>query len=240
MRRIAILTVAFAVLSLVFINLLVFVRRSFPLYPLASYQDAFDILTPLVLIPLYWLLYRHAATGVSNPAEELAFMAFAALWAEGQGMHLSANSIDNLIEALARNGVIDVKATSIYQLTYFFDEHLGHYIWHIGMLGLSAVLVYHEWRHAAGLTTHWGAVIAASIVYGFTYFSIFIEGQAVALGLPFALIMVALAIIWGRRLLSQRPILAFFSASWLFACLLFAVWGVLWGGFPQFSDVGLI
>ena len=111
----------FAILSLVFITLLVFLRIKFPLYPLVSYQDVFDILTPLVLIPVYWLLFRQSAGNESSLGEEIAFMVLAAVWVEGQGIHLSSNSIDNLIDALARSQVIDIKATDIYHLTYFFD-----------------------------------------------------------------------------------------------------------------------
>ena len=33
--------------------------------------------------------------------------------------------------------MIDVTKTDIYRLTYFYDEHLGHYLWHIGVLGLA-------------------------------------------------------------------------------------------------------
>ncbi len=57
MKRLSLLTLTFAMLSLVFIILLVFLRFEFPLYPLMSYQDALDVLTPLVLIPIYWLLF---------------------------------------------------------------------------------------------------------------------------------------------------------------------------------------
>ena len=240
MKRLPLLTLIFAILSLVFIILLVFLRIKFPLYPLVSYQDVFDILTPLVLIPIYWLLFRHAANNETSLGEEIAFMLLAAIWVEGQGIHLSANSIDNLIDALARNQVIDIKTTDIYHLTYFFDEHLGHYMWHIGMLGLAALLIYHEWRRPAGLLTSWGTAILAGIVYGVSYFCIFIEGQTVALGLPFALIVVMYALIWSRKMLAQRPVLAFFFVTCLVAILLFTGWGLYWGGFPQFSDVGLV
>jgi hypothetical protein len=60
----------------------------------------------------------------------------------------------------------------------------------------------------------------------------------VALGLPFALIVVLFAIIWGRAKLAQRPVLAFFFVTCLVALLLFTVWGLYWGGFPQFTDLG--
>lgn len=240
MKRVSLLTLIFAVLSLVFIILLVFLRFKFPLYPLVSYQDAFDILTPLVLIPIYWLLFKHAASDGSGLAEEIAFLVLAAFWVEGQGMHLSANSIDNLIEALARNQVIDIKPTDIYRLTYFFDEHLSHYLWHIGMLGLATLLIYRECRRPAGIATTWWAAILAGIVYGFTYFCIFLEGQTVVLGLPFAIIVVVFALISERKKLAQRPVLAFFFVACLLAFLLFTGWRLYWGDFRQITDVGLI
>lgn len=240
MKRLSLLTLVFAVLSLVFILIVILLRIEFPLYPLVSYQDVFGILPPLVFIPIYWLLFKYSASSETNLGQEIAFMVLAALWVEGQGIHLSANSIDNLIESLARNQVINVKTTDIYHLTYFFDEHLSHYMMHIGMLGLAALLIYHEWRNPAGLATTWWAAILAGIIYGYIYFGIFIEGQKVALGLPFSLILVLFAIIWGRNKLAQRPLLAFFFITCLVALFLFTGWGLYWGGFPQFTDVGLI
>jgi len=240
MKRLSLLTLAFAVCSVIFLNLLIVLRIPFPLYPLISYQDAFDLLTPLVLIPIYWLLYRFSGDGQTSPAEEVAFMVCAAIWVMGHGMHLSANSIDNLAEALAKKHVLDITATTIYQLDYFFDEQLGHYVWHIGTLALTAVLLWREWRKPAGLRTLWRAAGMAGLLYGFTYFAIFIEGQTVLLGLPFAVAVVLLALIWGRQRLAQQPVLAFFFIACLVALVLFAGWGVYWRGFPQFSDVGLI
>ena len=71
MKRLSLLTLIFAILSLVFIILLVFLRIKFPIYPLVSYQDVFDILTPLVLIPVYWLLFRQAANNEIALAKKL-------------------------------------------------------------------------------------------------------------------------------------------------------------------------
>ena len=63
MKRLSLLTLVFAILSVVFFLLLIFLRTPFGLYPLMSYQDALDLLTPLILIPIYWLLFRFAARG---------------------------------------------------------------------------------------------------------------------------------------------------------------------------------
>jgi hypothetical protein len=240
MKRLSLLTLLFAGVSVVFIQLLIFFRFGFALYPLMSCQDALDLLTPLVLIPIYWLLFKYAASEAPSLAEEMAFMVLAALWVLGQGMHLSANSIDNLIEGLARRQVVDIRPTDIYQLAYFFDEHLSHYLWHLGVLGLGALLIYREARHPSSATTAWWAASVAGLLYGFLYFCIFLEGQTVALGLPCALALVAFGLISARRKLAQRPVLAFFFIACSLALLLFAGWGVYWRGFPQFSDVGLI
>ena len=222
MKRLSLLTLIFAALSLVIILILVLLKTKFPLYPLMSYQDVFSILPPLVFIPIYWLLFKYSASTQNSLGQEIAFMVLAALWVDGQGMHLSANSIDNLIEALARNQVINIKTTDIYHLTYFFDERLSHYMMHIGMIGLAALLIYHEWRNPAGFATTWWAAILAGIIYGFSSFCIFIEGQTTALlGLPFSLMIVLFAIIWGRNKLAQQPMLAFFFITYLMALLLF-------------------
>jgi len=240
MKRLSLITLVFAVLSLSFFLLLIFLRSPFIYYPLMSYQDVLDILTPLVLIPIYWLLFKYAANDESSPVEEIVFMVLAAIWVEGQGLHLSSNSINNLAEALAKKQVIDITATSIYQLTYFYDEHLSHYMWHIGVVGFAALLIYREWRRPAGIPTTWWATIVAGLVYGISIFCIFLEGQTLVLGLPFTITITLLTLIWGRRKMAHQPILAFFFISCLVAVLLFGGWGLYWGGLPQFSDVGLI
>jgi hypothetical protein len=240
MKRLSLLTLVFALLSAFFFLLLILFRIPFPLYPLMSYQDALDLLTPLVLIPVYWLLFKAAAQGNSDQAEEIAFMVLAAVWVLGHGMHLAANSVNNLAEGLAKKGVLDITSSDIYTLTYFLDEHLSHYLWHAGILGLSILLIYREWRRPAGIETVWWAAILAGLVYGFTCFSIYLEGQTVPLGLPAGILIVLIALVLGRRKLAHQPVLAFFFISCLVATVLFVGWGLYWGGFPQFSDVGLI
>lgn len=240
MRSLSSLTLVFALLSLVLLVLLVFLRTPFPFYPLVSWQDVLDLLTPLVLIPIYWLMFRRGSHGRSSVSADIAFMVFAGVWVLGHGLHLSANSIDNLAEGLARRRELDLTGTSVYRLIYFFDERLSHPVWHLGMLGLAGLLIFTEARDPVGASTVWWVAAAAGLVYGITYFCIFLEGQTVVLGLPFAAIVTGLTLVRGRRTLGQRPLAAFFGLACLVALLLFAVWGLYWKGFPQFTDVGLI
>jgi hypothetical protein len=210
------------------------------LYPLISWQDALDLLTPLVLIPLYWCLFVHPAHGEARRSEEIAFIVLGALWVLGHGMHLAANSIDNLVENLAKSGQLDITGTEVYTLTYFLDENLSHYLWHAGVLGLAALLAWRALRSAAGVPASWGIILPAGILHGFSLFAIINEGQTVPLGFPFAILFTVILLICGRGKFSQQPVLAFLFLSFLVATLLFTGWGLYWGGFPEFSDVGLI
>ncbi|MCL7452013.1 MAG: hypothetical protein M8467_03085 [Anaerolineae bacterium] len=238
MKRLSVWTLLFAVLSLVFFILLVFLRIAFPLYPLMSYQDAFDLLAPLVLVPLYGLLFWYAARETAGLGEWIGFLVLAGFWAEGHGMHLSANSISNLMDGLARSGLIDLDGNDIYRLTHFYDEFLSHYVWHIGVLGLAALLVVREWRQPAGATTAWWATILAGVIYGFTLFAITVEGNTVPIGLPFCLALTLIGLVWGRKRLSQQPLLAFLLVSCGLASLLYIGWWLYWGEFLGLCEAG--
>lgn len=240
MKRLSLVIPTFTIFSLIFFILLILLRKDFLAYPLISYQDMADLLTPLILIPIYWLLFRTAAGRPASLVEEICFMIFAALWVEGQSIHLSANAIDNLIGNLAQTKGIDITGTDIFRLTYFFDEHLGHYLWHLGILGLTGLLVYRECCSPVGQKTNWWVTLLAGAIYGFTYFCVFLEGQTVVLGLPFALLVVLLVLSFRRKSLGQQPVMAFFFLACLVAVMLFTGWGIYWQSLPQFSEVGLI
>ena len=240
MNRQAQLTIWFAVLSVVFFLLLIFLRVPFGLYPLMSVQDAFDILTPLVLIPIYWLMVTAAARRSPTLFEQIAFLVLAGFWVSGHGMHLSANSINNLTEGLAREQEIDITGTSIHQLIYFYDEKLSHYLRDIGIIGLAGLVIWRAWRGSDDEATTWWVAVLSGLLYGFTLFCIFLEGQTVALGLPFVAIAVSMVLWRGRGKLAHSQILAFFFVACLAALVLFIGWALYWGGFPQFSEVGLI
>jgi hypothetical protein len=239
MKYLSLLTLIFAILFAVFFLGLIFFRIPFPLYPLMSYQDVFDLLTPLVLIPIYWLMLKYS-TGESSRAVQIAFMIIAALWVLGHGMHLAANSVNNLTEKLAEQDTLNILKTDIYKLTYFYDEELSHYLWHAGILGMVVLLAYNEYRHPANLSAKWGVTAVSGILYGFSAFCIHVEGQTAVPGYAFAVIFVLLVLIFARKKLSAHPLLAFFFVSYLITAILFTIWLAIWGGLPEISEVGWI
>ncbi len=232
MVRQPVLVLAFAIAFAVLLLSPAFLRQALPFYSLMEVGDATDIVTPLVLLPLYWLLLRHHPEGPPGTAGVVLFLLLAAAWVEGQGMHLAANSIGHLLEGAA--------GTDAQALTHFYDEVLGHYLWHIGIMGLSALLAWRHWNGAIAGGVEHVAVGAAAVIYGATFFIIVIEGGTVPAGLPFAAVMAAAGLGWGRRRLVGQPVVGLFGLGYLLSVVLFIAWAARWGGFPQFSEVGII
>ena len=230
MPRLSRLIVVFALVFLVLIIGLPFLSSQFFPYPLMKNQDAVDLFTPLILIPVYWLLFQVHPEAKSGPRETLAFMVLAALWVEGQGIHLAANSIGHLTEAFTGS---DAAA-----LTYFYDEVLSHWMWHAGIIGLSLLLIFRQWRNPfAGMRSTLRAEIGAGLLHGLSFGLMTLEGATVALGLPSAALVVIFVLARGRTQLREQPILAFFFVAYLTALILFVGWRVYWGCFIEPFDM---
>src|SRR5512146_203172 len=186
MNRLARLTLVFAILFLVFIIGITFLSGQFGPYPLMKGQDIADLFTPLVLIPIYWLLFEIDPGKPPKRGEIIVFLILAALWVEGQGMHLAANSVDNLLQGKGPPEVVAaikslgeaITGSGVGILTYFYDEVLSHYVWHGAMLGLAALLIYRQWKNpfSAGLTSL-GYPIGAGILYGISHGLMVLEGE---------------------------------------------------------------
>ena len=230
-RLILVFSICFAVL---FISPALLSRQFGP-YPLMKTGDVVDILTPLVLIPLYWLLFQVGQDRPPSRGKSAAFLVLAALWASGHGMHLAANSIGHLLR--------DVATSDAYALTHFYDEVLSHYLLHFAVAGLAVLLVVRQWRNPfiEGRSALWLESLAG-VIHGFTYFLMVVEARMAPLGVPFVILTTVFGLVWGRKKLRQQPLLAFFFVSYLVATILFAGWAMYWGGLPEFSDprVGII
>ena len=226
------LILGFAILYAFFLIAPALLSQQFTPYALLKNGDMLDLFTPLVLLPLYWLMLEHGGTGEATARERFVFVILAAAWAMGQGMHLGANAVGHLLDGL--------QATDAYALNHFLDEDLSHYIWHLASIGLIVLLLARQTR-APFADERSSFVIEgiAALLYGLTYFIVTIEAGTLPLGLPFAIAIVAFGFL-RRNQLRQQPLAAFFVFAMLLALLLFTGWGIYWRGFPQFSEVGII
>jgi hypothetical protein len=195
--------------------------------------DVLDLFTPIVLIPLYYLLLYSGSNQLPNLRSVIIFLVFAALWVEGQGMHLSANSIGHWLNNLMGD--------EINQVTYFYDEVFSHYLWHLGVVTLSAQLIFRQWRYPFTNGSFRLILEAiASVIYGLLIFIIGIEGGTVPLVFTFSILASLLGMIGGWGKFRQQPILLFFVIGYGLAALIFIGWWSAWSGFPQFSQLGWI
>ncbi len=233
MKRLSVLIIVFSIMFTVLFFAPPLLSSQFAVYPLMKIGDVFDILTPLILLPLYWLLFRVDADRPPGSAESLVFFVLAAFWVEGQGMHLAANSIGHLVE--------DMTGSNVYSLTNFYDEVLSHYLWHFGIVGLSFLIMYRQWKNSFKVdqAAPW-LPITAGIIHGFTLFVAIVEGGTAPLGVPSVVLGALLGLVWGRNKFNRRPLVLFFLVACLVAVVLFAGWGAYWHGLPEFSKVGII
>lgn len=240
MTRLSRLVLIFSLAFTVLIISPAFLSSQFGLYDRMKTGDATDILTPIILIPLYWLLYQIDQDKTVSSIENVIFLIVVAFWVEGQGMHLSANSIGHQLKGM--------ESSDAYKLTEFYDEVLSHYLWHLGVVGLSALLLWRQWKNPFnGEHTLWLASIAG-LVYGFTYFITITEAQTAPLGVPFAALVILFVGARGRKELRKQPLLTFFATAYVLALVLFVGWALYWQGsdcsvlLPEFSDscVGII
>jgi hypothetical protein len=195
------------------------------------WADIFDLFTPLVIIPLYWLLFRDSTQTARGTISTIVFLLLASLWIEGQGMHLSANSISNLLGQ---------GSSTVHDLVHFYDEVLSHYLWHFAIIGLSVLLLSLVKSSPAGASVHWAFIGPAAILYGFTFFVAINEGGTVPLGLPAAILIVLWIAFSKRRIITSHNLVGFFLVGYAVALVFFLGWYLYWGGFPEFSEVGII
>lgn len=232
MKRLPILILIFSIAFAIFILIPGLLNKPFSPYPNLKIADILDLFTPLVIILLYFLLLQFGSNQIPNFKSMIILIIFAVVWVEGQAMHLAANSIGHWLS--------DSMSDEIYQVTYFYDEVLSHYIWHFGVAALSVQLMYRSWRYPFKYSSRLILETIAAVIYGITIFIMSVEGGTVPLLFPFSVLAVIICSIWGWSKFKHIPVLTFFLLGYAIAAILLSGWGLYWSGFPQFSELGWI
>lgn len=198
-------------------------------------QEAADLLTPVIVIPLAWLVYD--LTGGLGRTGLVAFLVIAAVWIEGQGIHLAANAIG---DAFSHDAVKTFYATVPGDLDLWLDETLGHWMWHAAWVALSILILTSATRASISAASRPGVPAIAGFVHGVTFFLVTVEGVTTLLGIPASILFLAWTAISARRGLAGRPVVAFFLVGSVVTLLGYLGWGALHGWtLPEFSKVGL-
>jgi hypothetical protein len=204
--------------------------------PLGYYSltqgDLLDLFTPLVLVPVYVYIFVKLTASLEKRRFLLGLIFTGAIvfWVEGHGMHLAANSLDNLF-ALRQGG--------LEPAVVFFDEVLSHLFWHVGQLAVMVMFSYLGLKNRQlGFIPDW-IFLSSAALSGFVAAMASIEGQTVNYVLPVVLGLLA----WGARRrfkgdrLQDFPAFLYFSVHSLVGVGIFVLWGILYGGFPEPSKM---
>jgi hypothetical protein len=199
-------------------------------------QEAADLLTPLVVIPLAWLVFDLA--GGLGRRGLVAFLVIAVVWVEGQGIHLAANAIGDAFSHAAAEVFYE---TVPGELDLWLDEVLSHWMWHGAWVALSILVLAAATRGSVGPSDRTSVTaVAAGLVHGATFFLVTVEGATTLLGIPASILILAWCLVSGRRGLLRQPVVTFFLVSTVVTLLGYVAWGALndWA-LPEFSKVGL-
>jgi hypothetical protein len=190
----------------------VFVFQQIPAF-LDSAGTWLDLVTPFVVLGAAAWTLRGAARAA------LVFAAAAAiLYADGHGIHLSANAVGHY------NGI----AGRAEEVRHFWDERFGHIEWHLGFLGVLAALALADERRGSPDRTGW----VAAMLLGWTLFVNTVEGQDWWLTLGAAVFFAGWMLARPARTLAACALATFIGAA------LIGIWAAWHGGVPQFSDLG--
>ena len=199
-------------------------------------QEAADLLTPVVVIPLAWLVFDLA--GGLGRRGLVAFLVIAALWVEGQGIHLAANAIG---DAFPHDAAEVFYGTVPGDLDLWLDETLSHGMWHAAWVALSLLILAAATRSSVAPPDRTSAIATvAGLVYGATFFLVSVEGVTTLLGIPASILILAWCLVARRRGLARQPVVTFFLVASVVTLIGYAGWGALndWT-LPEFSKVGL-
>ncbi len=235
MARLERIPLAYAVAFVAFLVLPAALRTQAPApLPVGLYwQELVDLLTPVVLIPLSWLLCALDDDEIpATPRDRILFLVLAALWVEGQGMHLAANSLNRNLDP----------NTAFGALAHFYDEVLSHYTWHLGIVGIWGLAIVRSLRSvAAGPARPSRAGFAAAGLLGLAWWMVLIESGTAILDVPLTAAGLLLVVLARRRGRAVPPIAAILGAAAGVTIVLVAAWAIIWGGrLPQFTEVGLL
>jgi hypothetical protein len=207
--------------------------------------DVMDLTTPYVIFLLaskLYLIMKKQTTGTQDRGKwryaiPLMLLVGGITSVEGHGIHLSSNAI---FRYLTRD-----QDTPMAHLTYFFDEVHGHIFWDAGLLLIAFALIITGMQSIQRSSNRWsmGWISGGALLYGFTHFANGVEGQTAVFTFPAAVLIpgVLISTFSGiRDWRTRHPIVSFYLIAFIFADILFVIWGLINDGFPEFSELGWI
>ena len=186
--------------------------------------DWVDLLTPYAILGCAAMVLVRAE---ASRAQWVLFGVGGITFTLGHGLHLAANSISNVADAVVAKASI----------VHLWDEVVSHYFWYVGLFLVLAAMALalrpQEFRV--------GAVdVVVALLVAVTLVNNYIEGGTPWMGLVFLAVGAVCGFLWRPAAVSRLLLLV--GGVGL---LLLVGWGIYWlaadgSTFPQFSELGWI
>ena len=155
----------------------------------------------------------------------------------GRGLrriHLAANAIgDAFASDAARNAYY---TTPPGELDHWLDETLSHWLWHVGWIAISALIIAAATRHRGDRSDPvTPAAWMGGALQGATFFVVTVEGTTTQLGIPFSIAVLVWSLIARWRALARQPVVGFFLVTAVVTLAGYLAWAALNGGRPPSS-----
>ena len=201
------------------------------------------ILGPILMAILLYLLFYMLRHGASTQLV-VVFAVFSIAFMWSHAMHATANAIDTF--ATEVRDYRHMMPEDLYQLIFFLDERLSHWLLFGTVTGLIACwLIFDRMAIASPiLPRNLLLLLILGIIYGIVKAYGLIEARAVPLVIPMFIILMGLWFWYWRRsalslteYLRHRPFTTFVAIMSIFAVVTMVVWGIVFNGFPQPSEI---
>jgi hypothetical protein len=186
------------------------------------WADWLDLAVPYLVLGPAGVALAGAGAGTAHWS---VFAVGSIAYANGHGIHLSANSIGNVHPG---------------PVAHLWDEVVGHYLWYSGvalvLISLAAAFGSLPPPRMGRVRT--SIVILLSIAVGTTWATNGLEGGTAPLSLAVAGAFLLAAFLLARR--GHFSSAAAWIAGWVTvpALLILCIYGLRYGGFPQPSELG--
>ena len=227
---------------------LLWIGREFVLGRTIWYFRAADladmaILGPIlmgVLLYLWFYMFRYGAP--TRLLVVFAVLMIGFMWSHA--MHATANSINTF--ATEVRDYRDVIPDDLYQLIFFLDERLSHWLlfgFTTGLLGCW--LIFDQSELAPPIfPRNLILLFILGVIYGIVKAYGLIEARVIFMIIPSSIVLLGLWFWYWRRgglslsdYLRHRPFTTFVAIFSIFTVLTMIVWGIVFNGFPQPSEI---
>lgn len=203
------------------------------------------ILGPIYLLILLYLWFRMLDNGAPRWLLVL-YIVFAFIFMYGHAIHFTGNSLHTYITEV--NDLEHLMPPDVFEMVYYLDEVFSHQVLFVAITGLIiSWLLYDQLVGAPPLLPNrLLLIVPLGLLYGFVMSDSLIEARSLYMTIPmFAAIGGVWVWLWRRSGLGFRPFLRSRPFTTLVAVILLGSigylvwWYLLFGGFPQPSEVGL-